>query len=1482
MTDQPTLQINAPSLPKGGGAIQSIGKGWGAVGTTGAATFEIALPLSPGRGFAPDLSLTYNSGAGNGVCGLGWGLTRSSIARRTSKGVPVYSDNDEIVGPSGDVWMPERDAAGNFIVEQVSTYRGMPLGATYEVVRHFPRVEGAFDRIERWRLSPNDAGFWLVHGADGNLHLYGKRASACVADPDQPQIHVAEWLLEESLTPHGEHILYEYQSEDDRGPVERTASVHSAQRYLSRVRYGNVSASDQLYLWDESTLPNHWHFDLILDYGERTTSLTQMPGYEATYIWPVRSDAFSSFAYGFELRTQRRCEQVLMFHHFPDMLGERPVLTRRLLLEYQASELNYSQLTAAHELAYDAEEHVSARPPLEFAYSQFDVEDATWHRLDDLPGLNDGHRYQLVDLYGEGLPGVLNCSDEGWLYREPQRANHVVTGNEIAYGPWQVLPTLPSIDSSKPVQQFLTDLSGDGRLDWIVSQPGISGFFTLNPDRTWADFAAFAACPSEFFQPRARFADMTGSGLSDLALIGPNSVRLYANRREEGFADGRDVPHAADALPASYPHQNELIAFSDVLGSGQQHLVRIGHDEVTVWPNLGHGKFGASRSLGKLPFTYGEFDPARIRLADLDGSGATDLIYLQAEHALIFMNRCGHGFAAPIVQPWPTGVTYDNASQVSLADLQGLGCSSLILSVPHPAPRHWRCDFLSGQKPYLLKATNNNMGAASGIEYRSSAQEWLDEKQHSLSLGRPAASGLAFPVHVVSRQTQLDEITGNTLTQGFQYRQGYYDGYEREFRGFGLTLQTDTDSAGPVSEALFTPPALTKTWFHTGRYPEKTAGDYWAGDSDARPLGMHLLSEYDEVTAQDRLVESDLQTSREMARTLSGAVLRVEVYGQDDNARSAMPYSVRHNRYLVRQLRPRNAHQRYAAMLPLSLESVDYAYERIADDPRIEHRLNLRHDLFGNLTHGVTVNPARRKGGGDEPPFEDAVEQIWWRDACDPAQQRAHVSEHLSQPIHMTDTQGWRLGLAYRQRSNALAFAKDELDMSEVSYEGFIAADGPINKDSVRHLISLSTQYYVDCPVGEASFEALPGEVLRAELDAAALGAYRQVLEPAALETRLRTLGYEKQSVFLPDETGIDVWSVRHRFPTYAGLAGFYKLQTLQPTKGQGLTRVTYDPYHCFALSVTDAQGNKTVTSHDYRLLLPISVIDANGNTAEARFDAFGQVIATSLRGTERAIETGFATLDDYERVIDSPVLAIENPELALQDAATAYFYDAFSWMGKVPTTRAPDAIALASGVAQRRLLPSGHIRASARGTSADAQWQAVLRQQRREPVHCAVLQADRYPNDPQRQIRIGVSAFDGFGRVLQTKLKVPDGTAYAVDEQGALRLEDGRPVIVPDTPRWRVSERVEYNNKGLTVRAYRPYFADDYRYINDDSFRLWGHSDQQFYDPLGRPTQTINAKGYVQRQRHLSWYAISEDENDTAAEIAQASEQHIAMEALT
>jgi len=69
------LQVPQVSLPKGGGAIKSIDEKFQINAVTGTASFSIPLPLSPSRNsFVPSISLSYNSGNGNSLFGLGWNL----------------------------------------------------------------------------------------------------------------------------------------------------------------------------------------------------------------------------------------------------------------------------------------------------------------------------------------------------------------------------------------------------------------------------------------------------------------------------------------------------------------------------------------------------------------------------------------------------------------------------------------------------------------------------------------------------------------------------------------------------------------------------------------------------------------------------------------------------------------------------------------------------------------------------------------------------------------------------------------------------------------------------------------------------------------------------------------------------------------------------------------------------------------------------------------------------------------------------------------------------------------------------------------------------------------------------------------------------------------------------------------------------------------------------------------------------------------
>jgi hypothetical protein len=1523
---QGTIEINAPALPKGGGAIQSIGKGSGGVGSKGTASQELPLPISkaPNRGLVPPLSLGYSSDVGNSPFGIGWHLTTNAITLRTVKGVPKYEGNDQVVGPGGDVWMPEKNDDGKVISKSVSEYNGVQLGA-HQVVRYWPRVEGAFDLIEHWTKegdADNPAGFWLIHGADGSLHCYGKTEASRRADPIEKS-HVGVWLIDESLNLRGEHVVYLYQAEVEAPTAPQFRDFRS-QRYLRRVLYGNAQANANLYAWKADGWKDAtWHFHLLFDYGERSADLTQVPVYDLPGIergeWGApRKDPFWNYAYGFELGSRRLCRQVLMFHQFTEELGNDPVLVQRLLLEHRPSALGYNHLTAAHIQAYDNQGQMESRPPMEFFYNPFELDPTRegYSEFPEMPGLNDGQRYQLVDLYGEGMPGVLFSSDKAWYYREPLRADS--GGNDVSYSDWERLPGIPVADSSKPIRQSLSDLTGDGKLDWVIARPGLSGFFTLNPDRSWSNFVAYTAFPTEFFHPMAQLADLVGDGLTDLALIGPRSVRLYSSRRAVGFSHGANVPHDDDSLPLLSSTQTELVAFSDPLGSATQHLIRIRHNEVKVWPNLGHGKFGKGFILCQLDFKYAEFDSSRVRLADLDGSGAVDLIYLESDGFRVYMNHGGKGFEKDHVKmPWPQGVRYDRFCQVSIADVQGLGCSSLILTVPHMKPQHWRYDFVSA-KPYLVSASHNNMGAVTGVNYRSSAQEWLDEKAELIAAGKAPVCHLPFAMHLVSQQTQLDEITGNRLTQGFTYRQGFYDSFEREFRGFGLLLQTDTEASAAERSSLgFTAPILSKTWFHTGRAIDMRDDGYYAGDAKAEPLRPTLVHEYHLNDAAGRVIDPDEDLAREIARTLSGSVLRAEVFAADDDPETAVPYSVQENRALIRQLRPKGKHHPYAVLQSLALESIAYQYEpQVADDPLVQHTLNLQWDKFGSLTHGFVVHYARRKTDKDSPPFavetpgdesDEDYENRWWLDAHDEAQQCWYLTEAKAEYRHLEDPDGWRLGLPYRQRGNALVLEKDELKPADIHHENFLerAVDGGAWATSAV-LTGLSRQRYQDPASGQLLdpdklvFSALPDYAETAELDATALSAYDKLKDadgnmPFNLKEKLESpeVGYHIMDRFLPDAPAGEpedptnaksfLWSVRKSFPTYHGLDSFYNVEKFQQTKSHGITTVAYDKHWCLSTAVTLPDGCTTrILDVDYRSFLPAGIIDPNQNTQEARYNAFGEALVTSFHGTELGVEVGFDPLSGYQPPEDrTPAGAIADKHKAIGNYATATFSAPFSWMGKIPPSDPSQWLHWARN--EGFVLPDGHICSRARvhleglqNPSADEQrLQRHIENAHREPVHVVTLQADRYPGDPELQIRAAIACWDGFGRSLQTKQEVEPGLAWWVDEKGELTPDKyGRPKEAEAARRWRVSERVEYNNKGEKVRIYRPYFASAYRYINDASIRETGYHDQQFYDAAGRPTHTVLAKKMLQgdppqekplrrEQRYRTWYTIAFDEND-------------------
>ena len=252
------------SLPKGGGAIRGIGEKFAANPVTGTGSMTVPVATSPGRsGFGPQLSLAYDSGAGNGPFGFGWSLSLPAITRKTDKGLPEYGDSREsdvfILSGAEDL-VPVLQPDGN-------RFRDDTSAPGYTIHRYRPRIEGLFARIERWTSQATGETHWRSISRDNITSFYGKTLESCIADPGDPR-HVFTWLICESHDDKGNAILYRYVAENnesvDCSQANERNRERSANRYLKRIQYGNRVS--RLIQPDLNVV--EWVFEVVLDYHE--------------------------------------------------------------------------------------------------------------------------------------------------------------------------------------------------------------------------------------------------------------------------------------------------------------------------------------------------------------------------------------------------------------------------------------------------------------------------------------------------------------------------------------------------------------------------------------------------------------------------------------------------------------------------------------------------------------------------------------------------------------------------------------------------------------------------------------------------------------------------------------------------------------------------------------------------------------------------------------------------------------------------------------------------------------------------------------------------------------------------------------------------------------------------------------------------------------------------------------------------------------
>lgn len=1420
MSNKSGVADNIINLPQGGGAQKGMGEKFSADLFTGTGNFSVPIAVPPGRnGFQPNLTLGYSSGNGNGPFGLGWNLSVPGVVRKTNKGIPRYDDELDVFILSGSEDLIQ-------IKKEVASANG----ATTTKRQYRPRTEGLFARITHVHVS-NGLSYWEVKSKDGLVSFYGSDSHTSndlskLHDPEDAS-KVFAWKLTKTVDPFGNTIQYNYSKD--------------------------LNNQDGSHYWDQNYLKDVQYMDY--DDGTTTRFLCKVE-----FNYEDRPDPMSDYSGGFEVRTVQRCTTIVAYS-YPG-LTETKIKTHQLnyldkLVQTDPSlseelPINGASILKNVQLIGHDGAQTESMPPLEFKYGKFQPEHRDFKPIEgpDLPwGSLANPQFELADVQGNGLPDIIQL-DERPRYWRNLGNGHFARPKSFKNAPLGL--TL----SDQNVQ--LVDAQGDGRADILVNKGAINGYFPMRFDGEW-DQKAFVKneyAPSfSYSDPEVKMMDMTGDGITDVVRNG-SRLELFYFDEAAGFHKTATINKATiDRFP-NVSFGDPRIQTASITG-GLQDIVRVENGSITYWPNMGYGKFGAAITMKNSPrFDFG-FDPKRLLLGDLDGDGYADLAYVENNKVLLYVNQSGNAWSDPIEIIGTPSIT--DLDAVRLVDILGQGTPCILWTRDASVSRqnqYLYLDLTGGVKPYVLNEMNNNMGAITRTAYRPSTHFYLlDELGYSvddlqendaafqaLSKGElpPGKSQakreqsrwqtpLPFPTQCLAKTEVIDQISNGKLVTQYHYHNGYWDGGEREFRGFAHVDQVNTETFetynkatlgserthNQVSQAHYASPTMVKNWFHVGPVGDAfgdwkeldLSHEFWSGDTNILQRS----------TAMTAMIEAlPRRAKRDAYRTLRGSAIRTELYALDGSTRQDRPYTVTES---LQGVRLEFSPEKNTAQGPGLLASDPLtALGNIRSSEQAYNTLKHSGHIFFVLGVGTRTTQWER---GAEPmhsfSFSDGYDSY--------GQVRKQVS--LAVPRGKNPCTAASTGepflatysnTSFIHKDTALVFMCDRSSEGK-SWEVENNGSGTVfdlRDSTFQGTASLKVQSHVMNFYDGAAFEGLSlgnignygmvSKIKRLAMTSAniidAFGSVPNYLQtvpswggeyPTFVKNEVPDLlGFELETS-APFEPGYYILQERNKYDFQE--ISFPNLGlVLQQKDAMGvLASLSYDSYSLMPVEVRDSGNHLTTAEYDYRTFQVKKTTDHNENVTTFAFSPFGLLYKTAMMGTPGQNEG-----DD----LDHPTIWHE------------YDFHAF--------------IKTSSPI-----------------------WVKTIKKE-----------AHYYPSNVLSDTITSVDFSDGLGRLLQNRTQAENviyGTALFGDSglpkdqagpnQNAVGIESAageNNVIVSG---WQV-----YDNKGQVVEAYEPFYDKGFEYKDPET--LAGYLDsptgaqkaRSFYNPLGQVVRSINPDGTEQR----------------------------------
>ena len=572
------------SLPKGPASVEGLGRNFEPSLASGTASYgvEIEMPPAPG-GFAPGLSLEYDSGGGVTEVGMGWRLAGIPRVRaRTQDGLPRFDGTDtyELAGLGTPCQLVEV-ADG--------TYRPAHEDGTFVRLTRAPNTDEWEARVK--------GGVTYRFGGPGNLEAEAGR--------------IATYLLREQIDRHGHRIEYRW----DAG---------SGYARLTSVLVEGTSTEPLI----EVDFSYEERPDVVLTHG---AGIAQLLDQRLSHIDIERNgERVREYRLGYssELHPQIDTIQVvgadgatslpaLSFEYTRSDLSGEGHLTSMLSppgrspgdLDVELADLNgdgLPDLLVGESSAYRTYVNHDGRTW---------EDEQTWSERDTPSVQLSSRGVQLADLDGDGAIDLVAKSGVDSFRYLPGLT-------ETRFASAVAITTVPNFSFEDP-EVRLADMDGDRRTDVVITTlAGMAIAYNLGGS-DWTEpelvVGSEALQRLRFSDGRTRLCDVNGDRVQDMCSLRSGALSYWLGRGLGRF----DVERVARGVPEFDPANPWQLA--DLNGDGWADLVHVGVQRVEFVLAIGVGTFGPLQAVHDTPTKHAT---TTVKLADMNGSGSTDIVWI--------------------------------------------------------------------------------------------------------------------------------------------------------------------------------------------------------------------------------------------------------------------------------------------------------------------------------------------------------------------------------------------------------------------------------------------------------------------------------------------------------------------------------------------------------------------------------------------------------------------------------------------------------------------------------------------------------------------------------------------------------------------------------------------------------------------------------------------------------------------------------------